>query len=263
MKYGLSVLIVCLVVLTGWSGQAQAAPLKDIIAQVKPSIVGVGTQDTMRRPQFAVLGTGFAVGDGLHIMTARHVLFSRNVGGESAAVKLAIFVGDGEAGVVRDVVVVHDDGLLDVAILKATGSPLPVLHLEDNHWLVDGTDIAFTGYPIGAAYGLYKATHRGMISATMPLANPTRGEGALSAEAIANLRKKRLVYQLDATSLPGNSDGPIYNPETGAVIGTINAIHVHESKEAGEQQPTGISFAMPSAYLAQIWAEYMAKRAAE
>lgn len=81
----------------------------------------------------------------------------------------------------------------------------------------------------------------------------------MSAEAIANLRKKRLVYQLDATSLPGNSDGPIYNPETGAVIGTINAIHVHESKEAGEQQPTGISFAMPSAYLAQIWAEYMAK----
>jgi S1-C subfamily serine protease len=263
MKFSLSAVIICFVVLIGWTGHAQSAPLKDTIAQVKPSIVGVGTQDPMRRPQFAVLGTGFAVGDGLHIITARHVLFSRNVGGESAAVKLAIFLGDGEAGAVREAEVVHEDTLLDITILKITGASLPVLRWEDNLWLEDGTEIAFTGYPIGAAYGLYKATHRGMVSATMPLATPTRGGGALSAEAIANLRKKRLVYQLDATSLPGNSGGPIYDPETGVVMGMINAIHVHESKETGQRQPTGISFAIPSSYLAQIRAEYMAKRAVE
>ena len=229
-----------------------------IVASVKEAVVGVGTVDPIRRPQNELLGTGFAYGDGLHILTARHVVYSRNVGAESAAVQLSIFVGDGDNAVIRKTEVVYEDSLYDVAILKIEGSPIPVLAMDDKGGLEDGIEVGFTGFPIGAAYGLYKATHRGIISATTPLAQPQRRKGHLSPEMILRLRQKRLVYQLDATSYPGNSGGPLFNAETGTVIGMISSTYVHESKDASSKAPGGITFAMPSPYLIEVWNRYQA-----
>ena len=48
--------------------------LPDLIDQVKPSIVVVGTYVKTRSPSFIMRGTGFAVGNGALIATNAHVV---------------------------------------------------------------------------------------------------------------------------------------------------------------------------------------------
>jgi S1-C subfamily serine protease len=57
------------------------------------------------------------------------------------------------------------------------------------------------------------------------------------------------VFQLDATAYPGNSGSPIYDPETGEVIGIVNMVLVKGTKEAALSSPTGITYAIPSRHL--------------
>jgi len=238
------------------STQTVAAEFTEAVTRVKQTVVGVGTYDVIRRPQNEVLGTGFAVGDGTLVLTARHVPYARNVGAESAAVQLSVFVGNGDDSVIRKAEIVFEDRYYDIVVLKIEGDPLPVLALSTDGVRADGTDIAFTGFPIGAAYGLYKATHRGMIAASTPLVRPQTRQGILSSDMIRRLKQKRMVYQLDGTSFPGNSGGPVFDVKTGQVIAMISSTFVHDSKDTGLEKPSSITFAMPAAYLAEALRAY-------
>jgi len=55
-------------------GGARADNAIDTIARVKVSVVAVGTYERTRTPAFEFKGTGFAVGDGLSIITNAHVV---------------------------------------------------------------------------------------------------------------------------------------------------------------------------------------------
>ena len=57
------------------------------------------------------------------------------------------------------------------------------------------------------------------------------------------------VFQLDATSYPGNSGSPLYDPATGEVVGVLNMVFVKGTKEKALTDPSGISYAIPSGYL--------------
>ena len=57
------------------------------------------------------------------------------------------------------------------------------------------------------------------------------------------------MLQLDATAYPGNSGSPVYDPETGDVIGIINMVLVKGTKESALSQPSGITYAVPSRHL--------------
>ena len=222
---------------------ALAESMVEVIAQVKPSVVGIGTHNPVARPQNDLLGTGFAVGDGVHILTAAHVPDSRKIGRKGAY--LAVFVGEGEKAAIRRATVVARDKTHDMALLKIDGAPLPVLPLDAGPMRPDGTEIGFTGFPIGAVYGLYPASHRGMIAASAPLARPQVDPGDLTADMIRALSNQLVAYQLDATSFPGNSGGPVYDAHTGQVIGIVNSTFVQGSKESSLDRPSGITFAMP------------------
>ena len=50
------------------------ADLPDTIDRILPSIVGVGTLQKTRRPPARLLGTGFVVADGRHVITNAHVI---------------------------------------------------------------------------------------------------------------------------------------------------------------------------------------------
>ena len=135
-----------------------------------------------------------------------------------------------------------------MALLSISGDPLPTMTLGDSGKVREGELYAFTGFPIGVVLGLHPVTARGIISAITPVAMPQMASGELTDTVIARLRHPFDVFQLDATAYPGNSGSPLYNPETGEVIGIVNMVFVKESKETVLQKPSGISYAIPIKY---------------
>jgi len=222
---------------------AGAANLSETIKIIKPSIVGVGTFLITRRPPARLLGTGFVVADGRHVLTNAHVIAA--VGELARNEKLVIFIGSGERIEQRVVEPVSKDRAHDVALLRLTGTPLPALKLGRDDAVEEGREIAFTGFPIGAVLGLFPVTHRGIVSALTPVANPAIVPGQLDAAMIRRLREPFLVFQLDATAYPGNSGSPLYDPESGRVLGIVSSVFVKRTKENLLKDPSGITYAIP------------------
>lgn len=239
-----------------WAGVApRAAHAQDFaatVARVKPSIVGVGSYDELRRPPALLSGTGFVVGDGRHVLTNNHVV--PLILSDEATRRIVIFAPssaggslDGE-GALRGAEVVARDVDHDLALLKMDGPPLPALRLDTQAELRDGDAVAFTGFPLGAVLGLHPATHRGYVAAITPVATPAISPGQLTPGALRRLRENFRVYQLDATAFPGNSGSPVYDPETGRVLAIINSVYVRESKENAIETPSGITYAIPARF---------------
>jgi len=228
----------------------------DTIERVKVSIVAVGTFERTRAPQFQFRGTGFVVGDGSLIVTNAHVLppLLDPTKMEALAILVPGLSKDGkDTAQVREAKQQAVDPESDLAVLKLSGPPMPALKVRDDDKVRAGQEIFFTGYPIGAVLGPYPATHRGIVSAVTPIAIPQARAGDLDARTIRRLTSGSFaVYQLDATAYPGNSGSPLYDPETGEVLGVVNMVFVKGTKEAALTDPSGISYAVPATYLQRL-----------
>ena len=223
-----------------------ADSLPDVIEKTKKSIVAVGTYMSKRSPKGVFLGTGFAIGNGRLIVTNAHVLPDKlNI---AKFETLAVFFHQKKQIKMAEVKIVAVDKMHDLAILKLVSESLPVLKL-DSAKVREGQSILFTGYPIGMVLGLYPVTHRGIISAISPIVIPTLRSRQLNAKLLRRLKEPFNVYQLDATAYPGNSGSPVYDAETGHVIGIVNKVFVKESKENVLSKPSGITYAIPIRYL--------------
>lgn len=242
----------CLWLMFLWLVFAPAqADLADTLVRVKPSVVGVGSYQVMRSPRVRLRGTGFAVGDGRHVVTNAHVAgVQLDV---DAGERLAVFVGTGSRPDIRTAEVLRLNKDADLALLKIEGSPLPALDLGDSTRVREGERYAFTGFPIGAVLGLYPATHVGVIAARSPLVSPAPRAKLLDSRSIQRARARVLeVFQLDATAYPGNSGSPLFDPESGDVIGVLNMVFVKESKETILERPSGISYAIPARHVIDL-----------
>jgi serine protease Do len=246
----LVVLVYALLSPSGWS----ASPM-DVIDQVRPSIVGVGTAYPPRQPKrrgntVAYLGTGFVVGNGRQVITNAHVI-PKNLDTKHNQ-SIAIFAGRGSEAMAYSARVLRTDTKHDLAILEFQGKILPAMQLGDSSALREGQDILFTGFPIGMVLGLYPVTHRGMVAAISPMARPLENAGNINAAQMRRLSTTFDVFQLDATAYPGHSGSPVYIPETGRVVGVINSVLAKESKEFLLQKPSGISYAIPAIHVQQL-----------
>jgi S1-C subfamily serine protease len=219
------------------------------IAQVKASIVAVGTFERLRNPQFSFSGTGFVVGDGLLVATNDHVV-PKTVDGEAVAV--AVPAADRTLQI-RPARRMASDAGSDLALLRIDGKPLPALVLGDAQAVREGEWYLFTGFPIGSVLGLFPVTHRAMIAAVTPIAIPAARADQLDARVARRLNAGSFpVFQLDATAYPGNSGSPVYHPESGAVIGIVNSVFVKGTREAASSQPSGITYAIPAGKLIEL-----------
>lgn len=234
----------------GVSAQQQAGPLPDVVGRIKPSIVGIGTFQRTRTPSAEFRGTGFVVGDGLHVLTNAHVLpvaiDQRNF--ES----LAVFTQDGKTQSLRQAAIVATDENHDVVLLKIAGTPLPSLRLGESGRVREGEEYAFTGFPLGPVLGLYPVTHRGIVSAISPIAIPAYSAKSLDPKTLRRLAAAYNVFQLDATAYPGNSGSPLYDIRTAEVYGIINKVFVQDTKENLLERPSGISYAIPIKYASEL-----------
>ena len=224
--------------------------LPKTIEKIRPSVVGVGTVMQTRSPPISFRGTGFAVGDGLHIITNAHVVAP--LLDVERMEKLAIFVGRGEQAQARQATIISVDKDHDLAVLKITGEPLPVLTIGDSSTIREGETFAFTGFPIGMVLGLYPVTHRATVSAITPIVSPAHNAKDLSVTMLRRIRSPFEVFQLDATAYPGNSGSPLYDIASGKVVGIMNMVFVKGTKENAITNPSGIAYAIPASYIQGI-----------
>lgn len=227
-----------------------AQGLPQIIKQVKPSVVGVGTFQATRRPPSKLLGTGFVVADGYHIITNHHVIPAQIAQGKKE--QLVVFYQQNKQVKYRKARVLASDKEHDLVLLRIEGTKFPALKIDTSRKPLEGDNIAFTGFPIGAVLGLYPVTHKGIISAISPVVIPAPSSSTLSVKMIKRLRNPYFVYQLDATAYPGNSGSPMYLADSGKVLGVINKVFIKESKESVLQKPSGITYAIPGKYIIKL-----------
>lgn len=238
-------------VLIGLALQCRA-DLVAVIVKAKPSVVAVGTYNPLDSPRFGFRGTGFVVGDGNLLVTNAHVLPDASGEREMSSVAIRIDTGSGRFEV-RPASVAALDRSRDLVLLRFAGSALPALRIEDDKDIHEGMSIAIIGFPIGGVLGFTPVTHRGVISAITAIAMPTTRAELLNDKTVHRLREGSFdIYQLDATAYPGNSGGPVLDAETGAVVGIINMVLVKSTKESALSQPTGISYAIPARFAAEL-----------
>jgi len=243
------VLLACLVAVLAYVLPASAA-LKDTIPSVKPSVVGVGTLLRTRSPAIVFVATGFAVSDGLSIITNAHALPDLDV---EKMETLGIVIGNGDKLNFRPASVVAIDREHDLAHLRLTGAPLPALRLDSSGSIAEGEALAFTGFPLGMSLGMTPVTHRAMLSAITPILLPSLSSRKLDSRAINQLQRRPFqILQLDGTAYPGNSGSPVYDPDSGIVHGVLNMTLLKNQKENAISQPSGISYAVPVRYVLEL-----------
>lgn len=224
------------------------AELSAAIERVKPSVVMVGTYLRTGSPQFTLHGTGFAVAGNL-VATNAHVVAPLRGVPESGVLVVRVPAGSGE-GQMRAATLYSNDEIHDLALLRIDGPPLPPLALAESGTVREGAAIAFTGFPIGGVLGFSPVTHRGIVSAITSIAPPSASARSLDEKQIRAIKAGAFqVFQLDATAYPGNSGGPLFDPETGRVLGVVNMVFIKGVKESALSQPSGISYAIPGKYL--------------
>ncbi len=230
-----------------FSYNASSAELPDIIDRIRPSVVAVGTVMPLRRPTAQFMGTGFVIGDGNLVISNHHVI--PDLIDIAKKETLAVFSGRGSQAKVHQARIVKADPDHDLVLLEISNGPLQPMSLAAESEVREGESIAFTGFPIGMVLGLYPITHRGIISAITPVVIPSNNSKNLTAKQIQRMRNRFEVYQLDGTAYPGNSGSPVYDSQSGRVVGVLNSVFVKESKETLLERPSGISYAIPVRYV--------------
>lgn len=237
-----------LALLAGCLAFASFPAIADLVAtidRIKPSIVMVGVYRKIGS-QFTLRGTGFVIGDGRTIATNAHVVTDLNLT-EDATLAIRASTPLDRA---RSATVLALDKAHDLALMRIGGGVLPPLTLRDSDTVKEGAAVAFTGFPIGGVLGFSPVTHRGIVSAITPIVLPGGNARQLKEGQVRQIKQGVFdVFQLDGTAYPGNSGGPLFDPDSGEVVGVINMVFVKGSREAALSQPSGISYAIPSSHL--------------
>jgi serine protease Do len=233
------------------AGLASAADMTKTVAAVKPSIVGIGTYQKTRSPAIRFVGTGFVTGDGLSVVTNAHVV--PELLDTEKLEQLGVVTGEADAISFRPAELVERDRQHDLAHLRLSGAPMPALRLGNSAAAQEGQNLAFTGFPLGMILGLNRVTHRAMLSAITPVVMPSLSSRGLDARAITQLQRAPFrIFQLDGTAYPGNSGSPVYDPDTGEVLGVINMVFVKGLKESAITSPSGITYAVPVSHVQEL-----------
>ncbi|WP_284615927.1 S1C family serine protease [Aquabacterium humicola] len=227
------------------------AEIEAVIAASKPSVLAVGTFNALNNPGFRFRGTGFVVDDGTHAVTNAHVL--PMTGDADAGDRLIVVLSGSDGRQGRGAKVIASDPVYDLALLKFEGAPLPALKFAPDAAVPDGRAVVLVGYPIGVVFGFVPVSHRGIVAATVPVAQPLPNARLLDQRTVYRMRQGSFdILQLDATAYPGNSGSPLLDADSGLVLGVINSVHVKATRESALSHPTGISYAIPARHASAL-----------
>lgn len=248
-------LLGCALLCTALCTQAADA-LPEVIARLKPSVVAVGFYKETQNPRFAFSGTGFVVGNGRWLVTNAHVIAPRPADDSANDSSLMAYLpGTRPPENFRRLDVIDIDHAHDLALLRLDGPALPAFVLEATPPAREGQNVAFIGFPLGNNLGLAPVTHRGIVSAITSVALPSPTARQLDSRAIKALKDGAFeLLQLDATAYPGNSGGPVFDPDSGVLLGVMSMVALKGTRESALSHPSGISYAIPADHVARLLA---------
>jgi serine protease Do len=187
--------------------------LSEIIKDIKQSVVAIGFTFPGARELTVenIAGTGFIFSEDGYVITCAHVIT-----GKQGQLRVSIR-GRGEYPHALSEVVLTDMER-DIAIIKLPPPPLEKIgeikfipvKFGDSSFIEEGQEVAFCGFPFGGGTGggFMPSTTKGIVSA---IRHRKMGGGMVNH------------FQLDAMTMEGNSGAPLFDIETGDVIGIINA----------------------------------------
>ena len=250
--------LVRLVVSAALAGQTPLAVAADrlpsVIERIKPSVLAVGYYKETQNPRFGFRGTGFVAGGGNLVVTNAHVIERNDGTADDGSLAVLARDGSGQARM-RRAEVVELDKAHDLAVLRFEGSPLPALELAKAGSVREGQSVAFVGFPLGGVLGFAPVTHRGVVSSITTVALPSPSARQLDDRTINRLREGTFdMLQLDATAYPGNSGGPLFDEESGEIVGVVNMVTLKGTRESALTHPSGISYAIPVEFVLRLLA---------
>lgn len=222
-------------------GREPEPTFPDIVARVRCGIGIVGTYNPANHPSLELLASGFFISDQGHFVTANHVVAA--IQERKRLRDLRVFLPSDADREGHPATVVATDARHDVAVLLVKGGHFFPLELGDSARAREGQAIALIGFPLATFLDIHPSTCVGIISSISPIALPVQAGVPLKAELREALRSPYDVFQLDATAYPGHSGGPLFDPQTGKVLGIINSGFIRRTKE--QIVSTGITYAMP------------------
>ncbi len=235
----------------GW-----ASALPDLIASTKASVCAVGTYSALDSPRFGFRGSGFFVGDGSVVATCWHVLPDAGATPKPGVTSLAVQVTAADGSLeVREAELLNSQRQHDLALLRVKGRRGAPLTLSTPSAVREGMDVVLIGFPIGGVLGFRQVAHRGIVASVVASALPSSNARQLNEGAVLRLREGSFeLLQLDATAYPGNSGGPLLDVASGQVVGVVNMVLLKGNRESALSHPTGITYAVPARYLADLLA---------
>jgi S1-C subfamily serine protease len=195
----------------GGSVRAESWSVRDTVRAIEPAIVWVVAQC---KDNTYSQGSGFIVRQDGYILTNAHVVE------DSVAVSVGWPNRFDRSQLDAKVVAMNRD--LDLALLRVDGSHLPTVPIGSSTEACVGDAVIALGYPAGQELGLDNLTvTRGLLSSV-------RGDSSTG----------RVLLQTDATVTLGCSGGPLFDLDTGTVIGVIQG--------KGIDLLQGFNFAIPT-----------------
>ncbi|MBA4364592.1 MAG: serine protease [Coprothermobacter sp.] len=184
--------------------------IENAVKVASPAVVQINITSVSQNPfgfssgQQDGLGSGFIITSDGYVLTNNHVVEN--------ATKITVMLKDGREFRGQ---VVGTDATSDVAVVKISGTNLPMVQLGDSSMLTVGQKVIAIGNP----YGLSQTVTTGVISAL------ERNVQVSQTETLVG------VVQTDAAINPGNSGGPLVDL-SGRVVG-INTIIYQNAQGLG------------------------------
>src|SRR3990172_9240332 len=195
----------------------------DVVEEASPAVVSIVEESTINSPFFGTqtgkqgIGTGFIIRANGLILTNRHVV-------SDTGAKYFVVTNEGTE---YEVVEIHRDTVLDLAILKVDATNLPTVAIGDS----DQLKIGQTVVAIGNALGRFSNTvTKGVVSGI--------GRGITATSSFGESEELENVIQTDAAINPGNSGGPLLNLSS-EVVG-INVATASGAENIGFSLPINL-----------------------
>ena len=225
-------------------------PFVEIVANIRPSVVAVGSYYRKDKPTAQYFGTGFVIHDGNLVVTNAHVV--EEVKRRERQRHLRVFFPDTKMVEGRKATIIGEDRFHDVAVLRFEGPAAPALALDIKNKPRQGQAVGVLGYPIGFRLGLVPAAHKGIVAAIAPAVLPLPAGAKMTPELAKAIRDPYDMYQLNLVVFPGNSGSPMFDAHDGRVWGIINKTLGSKTREHLIENPTGISYAVPAWWIHEL-----------